>query len=378
MTTNINVAVNSGGLPKRARQQSAANRQAKLERDNLAKVEARAMDARTAALRKALLGTDGKPLFGTSSPATARRDEPAASRQPLIEEWLLRPAATAENPAGTFSAVVKKYPPIAFGDVNKANGASQSTFLVVNGGPPVTAGSPNNALQSVCAPTASLGLSTVQEKLAVAGLPDFTFETWAKLTGEWVLQSPGPTLDAWATLFAWHRQTGSGSHFIQLEYSAQGLPSGRWEFFTLRYSRTRLVNQGADTLLAYNSSNNTMVNTRSNGFIEVASGVTTTAPTVSLNYDEWFHVALSRSDKNSKLFLNGTMLASWTEQMTEPAQGNVAVADESLSTKQSIGSVSGRIASGNNGFTSMTLLMSNTRFIRKGIYKSNFTPPERL
>jgi hypothetical protein len=92
MSTQINVTVDSGGLRQRDKQQRHALRLGKVEADNQRKVEARATDARTAELRKALLGTDGKPLFGTPTPATLRRDEPAAFRTASMYEALLKPS----------------------------------------------------------------------------------------------------------------------------------------------------------------------------------------------------------------------------------------------------------------------------------------------
>lgn len=80
MSTQINVTVDSGGLRRRDQQQRQALRLGKLESDNQRKVEARATDARTAELRKALLGTDGKPLYGTPPSTATRSEEPAAFR----------------------------------------------------------------------------------------------------------------------------------------------------------------------------------------------------------------------------------------------------------------------------------------------------------
>ena len=81
MSTYINVTVDGGGLSERAKAQTNANRQAKLEGDNRQKVEAKGRDQRDASRAQQGIGPDGQPLYGTPARSTLRRDEPAAFRR---------------------------------------------------------------------------------------------------------------------------------------------------------------------------------------------------------------------------------------------------------------------------------------------------------
>lgn len=80
MSTQINITVDSGGLSRKAKQQTAVNRLLKMEDDHQKKVGKEAADKREAALKAKLLGPDGKPLYGVPAPAPVRKEEPAAFR----------------------------------------------------------------------------------------------------------------------------------------------------------------------------------------------------------------------------------------------------------------------------------------------------------
>jgi hypothetical protein len=79
MSTYINVTVDGGGLSDKAKAQTNANRQAKLEGDNRQKMEAQGRDQRDATRAQQGIGPDGQPLYGTPGRSTLRRDEPAAA-----------------------------------------------------------------------------------------------------------------------------------------------------------------------------------------------------------------------------------------------------------------------------------------------------------
>lgn len=81
MSTYINVTVDGGGLSERAKAQTNANRQAKLEGDNRQKVEAQGRDQRDATRAQQGIGPDGQPLYGAPVRNPLRRDEPAAFRR---------------------------------------------------------------------------------------------------------------------------------------------------------------------------------------------------------------------------------------------------------------------------------------------------------
>lgn len=81
MTTQINVIVDNGGLSAKAKQQTNANRWAKLEKDGKELVANRASNERENALARVGLDPKGNPLYGTSPQLQVRKDEPAATQQ---------------------------------------------------------------------------------------------------------------------------------------------------------------------------------------------------------------------------------------------------------------------------------------------------------
>lgn len=87
MSTYINVTVGKAGLSDQAKQQTNANRQAKLEADARNKAEVDGKRQRDANRALQGIGPDGKPLYGQLLQATVRRDEPAAWRRTLGEDF---------------------------------------------------------------------------------------------------------------------------------------------------------------------------------------------------------------------------------------------------------------------------------------------------
>ncbi|NBN87550.1 MAG: hypothetical protein EBV32_00425 [Proteobacteria bacterium] len=81
MSTYINVTVGKTGLSDKAKQQTNANRQAKLEADARDKAEVEGKRQRDANRAEQGIGPDGKPLYGQPLQTAARKDEPAAFRQ---------------------------------------------------------------------------------------------------------------------------------------------------------------------------------------------------------------------------------------------------------------------------------------------------------
>ena len=80
MSTYINVTVGKTGLSDKAKQQTNANRQAKLEADARNKAEVDGKRQRDANRALQGIGPDGKPLFGQPLQTAVRKDEPAAFR----------------------------------------------------------------------------------------------------------------------------------------------------------------------------------------------------------------------------------------------------------------------------------------------------------
>jgi hypothetical protein len=81
VSTNINITVGDDALLNRVKQQQSANRQAQLEREASARLEAQATAARTTALTAAGKDAAGNPLIGTRLQVPQLERRPAATRQ---------------------------------------------------------------------------------------------------------------------------------------------------------------------------------------------------------------------------------------------------------------------------------------------------------
>jgi hypothetical protein len=81
VSTNINITVGDDALLNRVKQQQSANRQAQLEREASARLEAQATAARTTALTAAGKDAAGNPLIGTRLEVPQLERRPAATRQ---------------------------------------------------------------------------------------------------------------------------------------------------------------------------------------------------------------------------------------------------------------------------------------------------------
>lgn len=105
MTTQINVNVDNGGLSAKARQQTQANRWARLEQDGRTKAEQRGLQQRNAERLTRGIGPDGRPLYGTAPTQQGRRDEPVARRVQqqglnLGHLWVAYPNDVTTNSTG--------------------------------------------------------------------------------------------------------------------------------------------------------------------------------------------------------------------------------------------------------------------------------------
>lgn len=80
MSTTINVTVGNAGLKEKAKQQTNANRQAKLEADARAEAKALGKEKRDIERAKQGLTPDGESLYGVPAKAPAKKEEPAATR----------------------------------------------------------------------------------------------------------------------------------------------------------------------------------------------------------------------------------------------------------------------------------------------------------
>lgn len=166
MSTYINVTVDGGGLSERAKAQTNANRQAKLEGDNRQKVEAQGRDQRDATRAQQGIGPDGQPLYGTPARNTLRRDEPAAFRSQKKGIFGYMPASDYDQ--GHYDAYteeayispttpisVRKYGAIKLGLVNAC---------VAYQGPTIEASYFNNRIQELVAFVRSGGVLWIQNE----------------------------------------------------------------------------------------------------------------------------------------------------------------------------------------------------------------------
>jgi hypothetical protein len=136
VSTNINITVGDGALLDRAKQQQSANRQAQLEREASARLEAQATFARTTTLTAAGKDAAGNPLIGTRLQVPQLELRPAATRQGG-SGFNLIPSADS-TPFG-FNAKTRGIKATTFTNITAGSTGGYTTYLrpeyVATGGP---------------------------------------------------------------------------------------------------------------------------------------------------------------------------------------------------------------------------------------------------
>ena len=391
MSTFINVTVDGGGLSERAKAQTNANRQAKLEGDNRQKVEAQGREQRDANRAELGIGPDGQPLSGTPARSTLRRDEPAAARLGGVYEFRLLPQFDSSLPIGTLAATVKngKVKPLLFEDKAAEIGSEGLPYgpyfyalpnrlqLEIGGGPPVASGVANNAaliefnagVRGYYDYLAAFAKSS-DLKITTSSKSDFTWEFWVNLNElatdpnawgndleiSWT-QGGFTDLNGFGNIYQWdyspyHRLRISNNLFnqvISLQYALRLSGGLSYALFWYRYYL-----DGYQSISSNGSEPGFLYSTQS----LLAPG-------------EWAHFAICRKDMTLRLYVNGKAAITIdyaAEDFVLESNGETLTISQSTYVN-SVGSsnleVSNRI--------------SNMRFIKKALYvDSIFTPPERI
>lgn len=348
MSTQINVTVDASGLRQRDKQQRHALRFGKVESENQAKLEARAINARSTDLRTQLLSKDGKPLYSTPIVARTRREELAAFRA-NVYEWSIEPTTSTQIGVDQFTAVTKhaKVKPLVFYAVVDSSSSGVPNIGGLTSGP----GGVGCSLQN----TSSGGeLRATSADFTIKGRLDFTFETYAKVNGAregnalmmveqytWTLGAQYLTGNQISGLYMRHqiyvhyeRQDNNRPDFISVSY-------GRSNVSSLEYKYIPQAGTSALSTTGYFAGNETP------GF------------NVAIFPGEWFHVAVTRKSEIIYVFING-QLAGYASDATGPSD-----ADADKTTINGVYDYSA---------TSWEVSMAKTRFIRKALYTSNFIP----
>jgi len=339
MSTYINVTVGKAGLSDKAKQQTNANRQAKLEADARSKAEVDGKRQRDANRAQQGIGPDGQPLFGLPLQTAARKDEPAARRNSVFE-WSIEPTAATQTGPYAFTAVTKaaKQSPLVFTASNSSalNGLGSSTS-----GPGGNGYSLRNTSRGG-------DLRVTSPDFTMDGKPDFTFSSYVKVDGVQLLTSL-MQVDQYiwvaGTQYSFNGSSTSRRHYLYLQYEKfTGINT-----ITLHYDR---YTTGGFTYL-YN--NLTSVGT-------LDPGVWTATPgfNVPLSAGTWFHIAITRKSGIIYCFING-QLAVYGSDANGPSDIDA--------DKVTINGVT------DYQVTSSEVSMAKTRFIKKALYTTNFTPP---
>ena len=180
------------------------------------------------------------------------------------------------------------------------------------------------------------------------GKPDFTFETYVKLNGVQVPDSL-MQIDHYVWLLS-ERYLGTGGdvlrrHELYMQYE-KWVDRDRFEMYYTR-ATTGGITYFYDRLT-------------STPTLNAGSWTATPGFNVALNPGEWFHLAITRKSQVIYFFING-QLAAYGSDANGPSDIDA--------DKVTINGVT------DYQVTSSEVSMAKTRFIRKALYTSNFTPP---
>lgn len=321
MSTYINVTVDGGGLSERAKAQTNANRQAKLEGDNRQKVRATGTQQRNANRAQQGIGPDGRALYGTPQAQPMRRDEPAAFRASGFYELSLPP--TGESAPKTFAAQLKnaKVKPVQFVDQTIA----QRHFYNATGGP--TGGGylrcydgDTYSPRGIAATTADLIFDT---SVANAERPDFTVDLWA------FLEVPGGNVLQDNLLYAYEQvktgqlntdSTPNARMRLEVSYLRNQFDLGPWMLISVK---RRFYNSGSSsyildpvfTYLDYDPSGAVTGASPSEATVSTGGTLTPSYSPVILK-NTWNHFALVRKAGVLSFFINGKKLGSFPEYIS--------------------------------------------------------------
>jgi hypothetical protein len=334
MTTNINITVGGNSLIDQAKAQQQAARTAKLLQDNQARTEAEAKTKRDAELARQGLAPDGSQLYGTPAKNRFTPDEPAATRVPGDEFFLLRPDI---EPAGG-QIQLSNRGLISFASISDGT-VTYSSVLGPNGSPTLICDSSPRGNYVNLSGLFPFEGSTSRFK---EGVQNFTLQYYAKFGTSYVV------LQDYVDTSVRLGSNGFIDINLGIETRGSGVNRAAWRTLTfqLRENSTKSV------IELYN----------------VASPIsTTTGP--QLLPGVWHHVAISRSDSTIRAFFDGKIIGSavvdWpTLEFNLSPQAKWL--DAYFGTNQVVTT------------PAEPVYLHGLRFDTKALYTTEFTPPLNL
>lgn len=349
MSTQINVSVDSGGLSQAAKEQTAANRQAKIEATQRTTVEKEAKTKQIAARKSQLLGPDGTPLYGPSIPALDKKEEPIAVIRQTAYEWKIMPTSATQISELDFEAETRgaKVKPLLFTAV--VNGGASGNQNVGSSG----SGPGGNGLSLRNASRGGF-LGATSTDFPMTGKPDFTFESYVRSNGVPEFSGARFSVEQYVWILGENYFDDGGpnsrSHYIWTQYKINPFDSSIVTF-EVHYERSSGGGNIDGATYTYDVNNNTG---------SLSAPHATPGFNVPLHLNQWFHIAVTRKADTWYFFLNG-ILAAYGSDADNIDDGNA--------TKTTINGVTDYLVS------SSQVDMAKTRFIRKALYTKNFTPP---
>jgi hypothetical protein len=364
MSTQINVTVDSGDLRQRDNQQRQALRLAKAEADNQAKVKARATDQRTVELRKQLLGSDGRPLYGTAAVPTTKKEEPAANAIGAFE-WILPPTNTTQINPTAYKPITKRGgAAMMFAPSADPGAISIGAF---GSGPPAndyslyfTSVAPNNGTYG----SDVNGLNATDPAIKLKRYADFTYETYAKIQtsnyGGENYNSAQTLLNLWITADDYYYANGDYG-------SSEGLQYAIYLQVNQDYSNVR---DYTDFVVSFQAPGGQAIYTAvewdsgpsGQSYLYTEGWTATPDFATAIGRNEWIHVALTRKNRVMYAFINGQLVAYGPDGASAAEE----LADKTSMTLDLVW----------NEFKPSVAIAetAKTRFIKKGLYTSNFIP----
>lgn len=381
MSTNINITVGDDALLNRVKQQQSANRQAQLEREASARLEAQATVARTTTLTAAGKDAAGNLLIGTPSKAPQLQQRPAANRFGGSGFNLI---PSADYTSFGFNVLTRGIKATTFTNITAgATGGYTTNFkpeYVATGGP-----ANSSYLRTPVEPRGAVYLHELNYCVCnTPGTQGIRFSKPIRIltsSGEVTAQQINKPL---------HKLTS-----YTVECYLQAAPEGPVSGLTNILCDTQFgvsVNpisgplvELAEGFLVFNS-----VGVNANTFSLELRGANEVAkanvyfgynpplkppgsyiwPT-TLNFGGWYHVAYVRNNNVESFYFEGQLVATLTSDLSFVS----AIPDSALTT------VSIQLVTGEFGVTANPILrpgIHGFRFTSKALYNGNFVPPPQI
>lgn len=287
MSTQINVVVDGGGLVDRSKEQTQANRWAKAEADARQAALDEGLRQRDGRLQQDGRAPDGGPLYGSTTDARSRLDEPVG-RVNLAESMLMLPTSGPVNGQVPFKS--RGFP--KFGSVVAGSGYGAPIYEPTGG--------PNGSAALACEPDVYKGVliygrfpyegSASRYK---EGVKDFTLQAYAKLTdaGTFRTNQPEPIFNVFIG--------NTDEVRIDVRLVTNIISTGPVVRAVQRDMTFEIFRSGHSDVTLYNA---------------VTSLSDPTGP--QLMPGAWHHLAISKSGNNVYAFFDGAIIGQATVDWT--------------------------------------------------------------